>query len=381
MVGTDLSDLSISAHSGAHSGAFSKSFTRADVELRPFSLEHLPKVAGLLRHLWSEDIASNQRVFQWKYLENPHRGPSPGIVAVLGDTVVGFRGYFVTPWTSPGQTAPIRILCPGDTCVEPACRQWGLSVAMGEMASRHFAPDFPLFLNTTTTHPSLPGYRKLGFRPLARKAYHSAYRVAGLLRYILRYSDRPSLQAARIRRCEERDFVVTTEPRAEEMATLALRESRPWRGLQPLRTRAYFQWRFRHPCRTYFFYYAYAGGEMQGYAVLGLSPNLRRGYLLDFLDVDGASVGALVGRMLRRRDVDILSIATASLGSTSLDWQAAGFTATGLLRRLERRRTGELPLLIRPVAPDFEESHWLVAGVDTRDIRNWQYREMVSDAF
>ena len=120
---------------------------------------------------------------------------------------------------------------------------------------------------------------------------------------------------------------------------------------------------------------------MQGYAVLGLSPNLRRGYLLDILDVDGASVGALVGRMLRRRDVDILSIATASLGSTSLDWQAAGFTATGLLRRLERRRTGELPLLIRPVAPDFEESHWLVAGVDTRDIRNWQYREMVSDAF
>jgi hypothetical protein len=362
-------------------GALSRTMTRTDLHLRPFTPELLPQVAGLLRHLWSGDVASNQRIFQWKYLENPHRACSPGIVALLRDRVVGFRGYFATPWIGPGQIDPIRILCPGDTCVEPACRHWGLSVAMGEMASRYFATDFPLFLNTTTTHPSLPGYRKLGFLPLATKAYHSAYRIANLLRYIGTHSQRPSLESVRSRCCEERDFVVTTDPRADQMATMAQRQREPWSGLRPLRTAAYFHWRFRHPRRTYFFYYAYAGGEMQGYAIVGLSPNLRRGYLLDFLDVDGASVRALVARMLRRRDVDILSISTASLGSTSLDWQSAGFKATGMLRRLERRRTGELPLLVRPVAPDFDERHWLVAGVDTRDIRNWQYREMVSDAF
>ena len=362
-------------------GALSTTMTPTDLHLRPFTPELLPQVADLLRHLWTGDVESNQRIFQWKYLENPHRALSPGIVALLGDRVVGFRGFFATPWLGPGQTDPIRILCPGDTCVAPDCRQWGLSIAMGEMASRHFATDFPLFLNTTTTHPSLPGYRKLGFVPLAAKAYHSAYGVADLVRYVRTYSQRPSPQFARVRCCEERNFVLTTEPRAEQMATMARREREPWRGLRPLRTALYFHWRFRHPSRTYFFYYAYAGSEMQGYAIVALSPNLRRGYLLDFLDVDGKSVSALVARMLHRRDVDILSISTASLGSTSLDWQSVGFKAMGMLRRLERRRTGELPLLVRPVDPDFDERHWLVAGVDTRDIRNWQYREMVSDAF
>lgn len=355
--------------------------TRPDFQVQPFAPEHLPEVARLLRHLWSADVAGNQRVFTWKYLENPQRAATPGIVALLDGTVVGFRGYFVASFVAPGASAPIRILCPGDTCVEPSCRQWGLSVEMGKLASPLFAADFSLFLNTTTTHASLPGYRKLGFLPLASKAYHSAYRLIDLARYVHAYSERPSPSSSRIRCCEDGDFVVSREPRAAEMAAVAGRPGEPRSGLAPLRSAENLHWRFRNPQRLYVFYYAYARGEMLGYVVLGLSPNLRRGYLLDFVDVDRVSVASLLAGILRRRDVDILSVAVASLGSTSIDWRALGFKTRGLLRRLERQRTGELPLLIRPVAADFGESHWLLAGLDARDIRHWQYREMVSDAF
>ena len=354
--------------------------TRPDFDLRPFAPELLPQVAGLLRYLWSADVESNQRVFAWKYQDNPCLASAPGIVALLDGRVVGFRGYLVTSWSAAGSSDPIRILCPGDTCVDPSCRQWGLSVAMGKLASRHFAAEFPLFLNTTTTRPSLPGYRKLGFLPLASKGYYSAYRFVDLVRYIRAYSRRPS-PTSRVRYGEERDFAVTGDPRAEQMATVARRQGKAWPGLQPLRTAELFHWRFRHPQRTYVFYYAYAGSELQGYVVLGLSPNLRRGYLLDFVDVDRVSVEALLRRILDRHEMDILSISTASLGSTAIDWRSLGFKEAGLLRRLERRRTGELPLLVRPVAADFDERAWIVAGLDTRDIRNWQYREMVSDAF
>ena len=355
--------------------------TRPDFQLRAFSPELLPQVALLLRHLWPPDVAFNQRFFEWKCLENPQASAAPGIVALLDGGVVGFRGYFVTSLLGPGRSEPVRILCPGDTCVEPTCRQFGLSVAMGKLASQIFAADFPLFLNTTTTRPSLPGYRKLGFLPLASKSYHSAYRMVDLARYILTYRQRPLPPPTRIRLCQEGHFVVTLQPRADEMALVAQKQRDPWPGLQPLRTAEYFRWRFRNPQGAYVFYYAYDGGEMRGYVVVGLSSNLRRGYLLDFVDVDRASVPDLLARILRRRDLDILSISTASMGSTAIDWRSLGFKPTGLLRRLERRRTGELPLLIRPVVADFDESHWILAGVDTRDVRHWQYREMVSDAF
>ena len=355
--------------------------TSPTLEIRPFTPDLLPQVAELLRYLWSADAAANQRVFLWKYDENPCRAAIPGVVAVREGRVVGFRGYFATAWTVSGRSEPVRILCPGDTCVDPIARQAGLSVAMGQEASRCLAGEAPLLLNTTSTHASLPGYRKLGFVPLADKAYRSAYGILGLARYILAYSRRPAPDAPRAPDDEQPGFAVTSTPRPEEMAALATRGREPWPGLAPLRTPEYFHWRFRRPGGAYTFYYAYADGELQSYLVVGLSPNRRRGYLLDFLDADGSSLAGLLARVLDRRDLDILSVAAASAASSSLDWQALGFRSNGLLRRLERRRTGELPLLLRPTAASFDEPAWRVGGVDAREPRNWCYREMVSDAF
>jgi hypothetical protein len=349
--------------------------------MRPYSQDLLPQVAELMRHLWSADAENNQRYFSWKYESNPHQASSAGIVALTDGKVVGFRGYFVTPWKIPGQAEIVRILSPCDTCVAAEYRKWGVSVAMGKMAADLFSPAFPLFLNTTTTNQSLPGYRKLGFVPLATKAYFSAYGIVSLLRYLAAYFLHPSSASSRIRFREHPNFSVSGEARPEEMAALALRQPLSQGGLQPARDAKYLQWRFKNPRQAYVFYYAYKASRLTGYVIVGLSPNRRRGYILDFAEDDGSSASVLLQRIIASHDVDILSVASSSLGSSGLHWKALGFRENGIFRRLERYRCGELPLLIRPVSADYQESDWFIVGLDTRDIRSWQFREMVSDAF
>jgi hypothetical protein len=55
------------------------------------------------------------------------------------------------------------------------------------------------------------------------------------------------------------------------------------------------------------------------------------------------------------------------------------FKTNSLVRILERQLHGELPLLIRPVKEDFEESDFFIEGIDYRRIENWSLKPICSD--
>jgi len=57
-----------------------------------------------------------------------------------------------------------------------------------------------------------------------------------------------------------------------------------------------------------------------------------------------------------------------------------GFRTSGLARRIERKKTGELPVLIRPVRKSYTETDWKIEGLDIRKITSWQMTEICSDS-
>jgi hypothetical protein len=151
--------------------------TRPDFHLRPFVPELLPQVAGLLRHLWSPNVARNQRVFEWKYHENPQAASTPGIVALLAGRVVGFRGYFVTALLGPGRSEPIRILCHGQLGL------YGSRLArLGFQAERALAPPGKATYGRAAVARSSRGrgFRRESLVPRRRRhAQHSQLAVPG----------------------------------------------------------------------------------------------------------------------------------------------------------------------------------------------------------
>ena len=352
-----------------------------DYEIRVYTPELMPQALKVLQVLWGVDVETNQAYFQWKYPDNPYVDRPFGIIALSHNTVVGFRGYFATHYAVPGQPQPMLVLVPGDTCVHPDHRRQGLSVKMGRLAMETFAEVSPLFLNMTATQKSLPGYLKMGFQPIAPKVYVSAYSLPGLLMYLATYTHRPRQPTLTLQSGTTTNISLSTRAQPEAMAGIIAAQAQAGRNIALVQDEAFFQWRFANPRKRYLFYYYHESRRITGYVALGLSPNMRRGYVLDCADIDGTSVAKLFRHIMKQGDLNILSIYQFSLDerlTRSLD--RVRLKRKGLLRWIERHKTGELPLLIRPVKTKYKEGDWFFGDYDLRNINHWQIKEIGSDA-
>lgn len=351
-----------------------------EYKIRLYTPGLMPQVVDVLEYLWGNDLKVNQAYFQWKYLENPYTDRPLGVVALHQGKVVGFRGYFATRYEIPGKKNDLIVLCPGDTCVHPEHRRKGLSVRMGDLAMQEFAEISPIFLNTTATHNSLPGYQKMGFFPLVNKAYLSQYTLTGFIKYILTYNKLSEAIESRIRFGTFDHIQVSEHPKPEAMAGITGQNHHD-KTISVFQDDAFFRWRFRNPRKIYLFYYYQNDEETSGYVVIGLSPNKRRGYILDYAGDNETALEALLRFMIRQRHFDILSIYNFGVHDVFLQMlRNLSFKTHGLLRQIEKRKMGELPLLIRPVKKEYTENDWFLEDVDMRTIKNWRFKEIGSDA-
>jgi hypothetical protein len=350
----------------------------ASYEITSYRSEWGPQVAELMVHLWGADVEANRAYLRWKHEDNPFASEPLAIAALHAGRVVGFRGYSPLPFRAGG--AEVVILCPGDTCVHPDHRMAGLSVKMGAAAMRLYGDRYPLFMNWSCTKPSLPGYLKLGFRELAAKEYLTHAGPLATLRYLLAPRGPRPLAQSRIAFGRSGAVEVTAAPRPAEMAALAADDAAAG-TLALRRDETFYAWRLANPRGKYVFYYLVRDSGPEGTVVIGLSPNNRRGFILDFAGGEGDALGEIVRFILRAGHFDLLSVYPFCLTERQRrTLENLGFGITGVMPYLETRRNGRLPLLIRPVVETFGEEDFLIEGVDTREIAAWSLKPIGSDA-
>lgn len=346
-----------------------------------YTPDMLPRVLDVMSFLWEKDLQGREEYFKWKYADNPNTEDWLAIVAFHKGRAIGFRGYFATRFEIPEKTKDLIVLVSGDTCVHPDYRRKGLSVLMGDLAMDTFSGAYKIFLNMTTTAPSLPGYLKMGFQPIAKKTYLSQYTFPRIIRYLLTYKKHPPLEKRRNASGTFDRVILSERPKPEEMAEICAGEMTHNRQIRLFRDETFFRWRFENPFKRYRFYYFLQNSGIKGYVVIGLSPNHQRGYILDFADTDGESVTFLLKHMIQNKHFDMLSIYHFSVSDEVREKLGdMGFRASGLARILEHKKTGELPVLIRPVRKSYTETDWKIEGFDIRKIKNWQMTEICSDS-
>lgn len=351
----------------------------SETRIQAYENKHRDGVLRVLGYLWGDDYQKNKAYFDWKYLQNPHTTGWPGIVATAGGAVVGFRGYFPARVEVNGRRR--AIVQPGDTCVHPRHRRTGLSVAMGRVATEMFAPNYDFFLNFSCTKRSLPGYKRLGFHELAPKYFVNRTGIPGMTRYVLAskglLGDRPG--TARSRNPEV--VMITSQARPDAMIELVSRTVIPTDKIVLARDHGYFSWRFRSPRHRYLFVYVTSGQDMQAYVVLGLSSNGRRAYILDHAQDNRDSLRIAMESLISARHFDIISMlgygVDADMGAVL---QSTGFSAHSLVRIIEKRMHGELPVLVRPLQSASGTAEFLLAGLDVRRTENWSLKPLISDA-
>lgn len=354
--------------------------TPGEYEIAPYRPEFVAQVAHLQQHLLGADVRGNLSYLQWKYHDNPYTRAPLGAVVLYHGEIVGFRGIYVNKFEIPGINL-FDLLSPADTCIHPAHRRKGLFTAMIRFQMKEYAPQYLLFLNTTVNKNSLPGDLKAGYLPLATRAYASRCTLAALARYILAGQAWLPLEASRIRTGRFGDILVSHEPRPEEMALLVAGQKSERPKIQLVQDEAFFHWRFNNPRGKYVFYYRMQDNAATAYVVIGVSPNNRRGYILDYIARDTRAIAEILCYVIQARHFDILSALRYCVDDTLWSMlHSLGFRMTSLVRLLERVRVGELPLLIRPVKERFSEEDFFVAGLDMRRLENWAFKPICSDA-
>jgi hypothetical protein len=354
--------------------------TSDDYEIRPYCSEFFPQVVDLLQYLLGSDHDNNVSYFKWKYYDNPYTETPLGIMALYKREVVGFRGYFATRFQIKGKNDKIISLCPGDTCVHPDHRRKGLSVAMGDRASEEYSGKYFFFLNLSSTKISLPGYLKMRFLPLSLKTYLTRCSTAGLVKYLFNAKKRFNQIASKIPFGTFDDIIVSQQPRSKDMHVLIEGQEVNTDKITLFQDEDFFRWRYENKHNKYVFLYRLKNGVIIGYVVIQISPNNRRGYIVDYAQGDETSVEKILEFIIKAKCFDVLSIYHFSVtDDIKQNLQDLGFKNVSLFRFIERRITGELPLLICPVKHNYSDNDLFVEGLDLRKIENWHIKGICSD--
>lgn len=356
-----------------------------DYQITHFQPEHLPGVLDVLGALWKFDHDTREKLFRWKYLDNPSCDQPLGIVALHRGHVAGFRGYFANRYCAAPDGRDFVILHPGDTCVDPAHRNKNLSVAMGNLAKQYDPARYRLFMNMTSSRNSLPGYLKMGFLPLASKVLLTRHGANPLnwLRSRQAQVPRP-LADGRIRFGRSGNILVTVSPMPGEMATVADQCQPTARVLRPRQDPAFFAWRYRNPVQKYVFYFLMDRDSVRGYVAVNVSPSNRIAEILDYGDPGDGAVLAILHHIIRSGAFLRLTVSRYGVDERlSPALRKLGFATDPPWRRITGRRLGEslaLPLLIRPIAESYSEQDFVIDGLDARRFENWRLKPICSDA-
>lgn len=340
----------------------------------------MSQALDVLQYLYGDNLDSNLSYFKWKYHDNPYAEDPLGMVALHQGKVVGFRGYFATMWQINEKNDKMIVLCPGDTCVHPDHRRKGLSVAMGNKAMEEYARRYKIFFNFSATKNSLPGYLRMGFVPLVPKTYLTRCIGVGLLKLIWKEKTRSGWRQERIAFGEFNDIVVSDRPRPKEMHTVIASEDINSTKITLRQDEDFFGWRFNNKKNRYVFYYHRKNNVTTGYVVVGVSPITGRGYILDYAQSDDKAIERILSYAVKMKHFDVLSIYNFGLSDNLLKTlYGLRFKINSLIRTIEKKVKGELPLLLRPVRREYVENDFFLKGLDMRKIENWTIKGICSD--
>jgi hypothetical protein len=220
----------------------------------------------------------------------------------------------------------------------------------------------------------------MGFVPLVPKTYLTRCTALGLLKLIWKEKTRFRWQPGRIAFGEFHDVAVSDRPKPEDMQTVVLSEVPNPDRITLWQDEDFFRWRFDNTRKTYVFYYWRTNHVTRGYMVVGVSLITGRGYILDYAQTEDTAIENILRYALKMKHFPVLSIDNFGLSDSFSETLARlHFKRNSLIRTIERRIKGELPLLLRPVRRKYVESDFFVKGMDTRKVENWKIKGICAD--
>ncbi len=165
----------------------------------------------LQQSLGNESTQKSIEFWRWKHVHNPF-GPSPVLLAVDRDRVVGVRAFMRWQWVEGSRT--YRALRAVDTATHPDYRGQGVFKKLTLRLIEQCEAAGDDFIFNTPNEQSRPGYLKMGWRELGKVPLCLApYSPINMLGHLL--LSRPYRPPLQIRLASKDDFASLPKPTTE----------------------------------------------------------------------------------------------------------------------------------------------------------------------
>lgn len=238
---------------------------------------HLGQIIELEKELWPGKTSSEiRKIFEWKYPKTTNL--VNGFVALDGERVVGFRGFFIQDYVHNGNVFPISVL--GDAVVHPNYQRRGIFSNLTKKALEYYSSSpMKYILGLSSNAKSSPGNLKLGWIPFLQKGYRIRISLMNIVFGFLRKKSKVSLDGYEI----EIIGLNGMNSIAHELDGFC-QSIDGKNGISLRRDTHYWTWRFARPDWQTSFAVMRKDGKINGF--VALLPEKRKGIdIIRILDV------------------------------------------------------------------------------------------------
>jgi len=336
-----------------------------------YSPEYKESLLELLKTMWKDLNESEiKEQFKWRYERNPYHQSPYIYLAVIDEKVVGFRAFVLHLFTL--KKSIYQVFSPTDAIVNPDYRRKGIFSALNEFFLKDLAEtglENALIVNLSSNKYSTPGYLKQDWQVTDGIRYY-AYRIS-LLNIIKRALFNKQSQFFTRNLLKPKDGVIieiTQSLYAKELSDFVA-NNRVKNRLNNLRDEAYYNWRYSHKQGVYYIVYYRVNGELKGFVIIKRLTRFQYS-LEEYLAIDRKTYSSLLKDVSKILSVPVLRTWILSPYDRLIFSSCSFIKEPLLLLRILRKH--RLPILVRPVVMSVKEDDFLIDGIDTRKINNWQ---------
>lgn len=340
-------------------------------EYRKYRNEDKKKVLELLSGLWDMTYDEKLEYFNWKYEQNPYSDSPLAFVALDGEKIVSFRGYMPQPLIISGNTFLNASL--SDTVTDSNYRRMGLFSGITKFSIEQLSLDdkYKVSLNSSSGGPTLNGYIKLGWRPLAKREHIFSFSIKGLI------SMPNDIKYPIVVKFGDKTIIISEDIRSEEIYKL-YQKKRDNSKIVINKDEKYLKWRFKNPRSRYLFAYYYINDNLEAYCsfkFLGINK-------LDLIDYETTNFNylkQLISKVKSESCIRQITLWTTNENDIICNNKIFfGFIKIPFLNKTNKFK--KPPFLIRTSQLKQKSEDWIICNmIDMRDNKNWSLNKIIGD--
>jgi hypothetical protein len=340
-------------------------------ELRLLAKDEKSQAIALIAEMQGIDVSTAEQYFRWKYEQNPHSDQSVVYLMFHEGKAVALRGFFPMRFrvSSGASSSKVSVLVPSDSFVSPSHRRKGLFSRLTQFASTKLGDEHDFFLTTSSNYKSTGGYLKMGWRPLTQKYLIDRYFIIPTIASLCRRNVQGGKMSPNILQNE----IDAISDLYSSLCGTETGTAPPAMICQPDIEPGYIKWRFSNPSNNYFAMPFHQDGELVSFLV-GSYEN-RGVVILDYRVQPSADEAVFLDtirmfcKSIRTCRIRFHSFSLSSERRESLC--QLGFRHYQKFPDHLRKQPPMVPLLLHPAATTFDDSDWVVQGLDLRNEESW----------